>query len=82
VPEGDRRRKRRSRAGLRRWGRGGEHSFAVEKGEIVEKMYCIEKVDMVELVVQGRRPVPEEVIAATNERKQAARLAPSRPDPE
>jgi hypothetical protein len=65
-----------------RWGRGVKRLSAVEKGKIVEKMYCIEKVDMVELVVQRGRPVPEEVIAATNERKQAARLAPSRPDPE
>jgi hypothetical protein len=82
VPEGDERRKRQSEQASARWGRGVERLFAVEKGEIVEKMYCIEKVVMVELVVRRRRPDPEEVIAARNQRKQAARLAPSRPDPE
>ena len=50
--------------------------------EIVEKMYCIDKIDMVDLVVPGttRRPHSrKEVSTATNERKATARLQPGRP---
>jgi hypothetical protein len=51
--------------------------------EIVEKMYCIDKIDMVDLVGQSRLPHPrKEVSTATNERKRRPGCNRAAHDPE